>query len=179
MAAALATALGFIRLYRLPWGGSLSLKILPLLYLAVWRGPRAGAAGGLITGLVTLAIDPVILHPVQVLLDYIAPYLAIGLAGWFGRMPRTGILIVSIVRLASHVISGVVFFAAYAPPELNTQTYRFLEDFLGLSVPFLLRDSAAPWLYSFLYNGSLIVPETVIMVLLLPSLLKRLERILS
>ena len=40
---ALATLLGFIRLYRLPWGGALSLKLLPLIYLAFKHGPKAGA----------------------------------------------------------------------------------------------------------------------------------------
>lgn len=175
VAAALATVLGFIRLYRLPWGGSLSLKILPLLFLAFRRGPKAGASAGLVTGLVTLILDPVILHPVQVLLDYIFPYLSLGAAGWFRRAPRWGIFVTSVGRLGFHVLSGAIFFAAYAPPALNRQTYQILTDYLGLTLPFLLNDGITPWLYAVMYNGSLIIPEFVLMVLLLPYILKRLH----
>ena len=57
---ALAVLLGFIRLYRLPWGGCLSLKLLPLVYLAITLGPRAGLTGGLLAGLLQLSLDPVV-----------------------------------------------------------------------------------------------------------------------
>lgn len=174
VASSLATVLGFIRLYRLPWGGALSLKILPLLYLALRRGPKAGASGGLITGLVTLVLDPVILHPFQVLLDYIFPYLSLGIAGWFRGAPRWGVCVTGVIRLCFHVLSGVVFFAAYAPSGLNRQTYHFLSDYFGLTLPFLLHESMTPWLYSIMYNGSVIIPELILMMLILPYVLRRL-----
>ena len=175
--ASLATVLGFFRLYRLPWGGSVSLKLLPLLYLALRRGPKAGAAGGLITGIITLVLDPVILHPVQVLLDYILPYLSIGLAGWFRNTPRWGIFLSSVVRFVFHVLSGVVFFAAYAPSGLNRQTYQFFNEYLGLTLPSLLHEASTPWLYAILYNGSVFIPEFILMLLLVPYVIKRLSKL--
>lgn len=173
---ALAVLLGFIRLYRLPWGGSLSLKILPLVYLAVTYGPRAGMAGGLATGLVTLIVDPVILHPIQVALDYLLPYALLGIIGYFPNWPRIGILVACTLRLASHVVSGAVYFAAFTPPELNRQVYELIRDYAGITLSPLLQQWTAPWLYALLYNASVVVPETILMVLFAPPLIRRLNR---
>ncbi len=173
---ALATVLGFLRLYRLPWGGSLSLKILPLLILSLRRGPRAGALAGGLTGAITLILDPFILHPIQVGLDYFLPYVALGLTGYFAALPRMGIALTGFVRLTAHVLSGVVYFAAYAPPNINVETYEFLSNNLGVSFPWLLQAWTAPWVYSFLYNGSVVIPETVIMVVIVPLLILRLQK---
>ncbi len=176
VAVALAVLLGFIRLYRLPWGGSLSLKILPLVYLAITHGPRAGMAGGLAAGLVTLIVDPVILHPVQVALDYLLPYALIGVIGFFPSWPRLGILVAGVLRLASHVVSGAVYFAAFTPPELNRQVYELVRDYTGITLSPLLQEWTAPWLYALLYNASVVLPETILMMILAPPLIRRLNR---
>jgi len=176
VAVALAVLLGFIRLYRLPWGGSLSLKILPLVYLAITHGPRAGMAGGLAAGLVTLIVDPVILHPVQVALDYLLPYALLGTIGFFPAWPRLGILVAGVLRLASHVVSGAVYFAAFTPPELNRQVYELVRDWTGITLPLMLQEWTAPWLYALLYNASVVVPETVLMMILAPPLIRRINR---
>ena len=175
--ASLATVLGIFKLYRMPWGGSVSLKLLPLLYLALRRGPKAGAAGGQITGITTFILEPPIIFPLAlVLFDYILPYLSIGLAGWFRNSPRWGICLSIIVGLVFHVISGVLYFAAFAPPDLNRQTYQILNEYIGLSLPSLLHDSITPWLYSVLYNSSYIIPELILMLFLVPYVIKRLDR---
>lgn len=173
---ALATVFGFLRLYRLPWGGSLSLKILPLLILSLRRGPKAGAVAGGLTGAITLIMDPVIIHPVQIGLDYFLPYVAFGLTGYFSALPRMGIALTGFVRLTAHVLSGVVYFAAYAPPTISVQTHDFLSNWIGVSFPLLLQTWTVPWVYSFLYNGSVVIPETVIMVVIVPLLILRLEK---
>ncbi|MBM3265008.1 MAG: energy-coupled thiamine transporter ThiT [candidate division Zixibacteria bacterium] len=173
---ALSAVLGMLRLYRLPWGGSLSLKILPLLLLAIRRGPVSGLTAGGLAGLITLALDPFFLHPLQVVLDYFLPYMAIGMAGGFPGRPRLGIVLTGMTRLALHVISGVVYFSAYAPPEIGRQTYLFLRETVGWAPQVLTYDGAAAWVYSLLYNGSVVVPETLIMVFLLPPLATRIAR---
>ena len=172
---ALAVLLGFIRLYRLPWGGSLSLKLLPLVYLAITLGPRAGLTGGLLAGLLTLILDPVVIHPAQVLLDYLLPYSLIGVIGFFPFWPRLGIIITCFLRLISHTVSGAIYFAAYTPRLLNLQVYQLIRTDTGIDFPLIMQDWAAPWLYSLLYNGTLIIPETIIMVVIAPPLIKRLN----
>jgi thiamine transporter len=78
---ALSVVLNFIAI-RLPVsiaGGSISLTMLPIAVLALRRGLLAGAAAGLFFGLLDLLMEPFILVPAQVILDYPAPYLLFGL----------------------------------------------------------------------------------------------------
>ena len=53
---------------------------------------------------------------------------------------------------------------------------EFFNDYLGISFPPLLQAGVTPWLYSLLYNGSYIIPELVLMIVLVPYAMKRLGR---
>lgn len=149
VAAALGAVLGLIKVYTLPQGGSVTVATLPALFLALWRGPKAGATAGGVLGLLKLALGPTVVHPVQVLLDYPLPYALLGVAGLFPRYPAAGVLIGSLCRGASHALSGAIFFASYAPP--------------GVSV----------WKYSVLYNAGHVLPEALLCIVLIPILLRR------
>lgn len=144
---------------RLPYGGSISLRTLPILVMALRHGPRAGAMAGGGYGVVDFLIHPVFIHPLQVILDY---PLALGLLGtggllWRGAQPPSrwllvaGILLGSSLRLAAHFISGVVFFGEFAP------------------------EGQPVWLYSLLYNSSYMIPETILVILLMQVLLRRMK----
>jgi len=148
-AAALGAVLSLVKVYTLPQGGSVTATMLPVLFLALWRGPRAGALAGLALGVLKLTLGPVIVHPVQVLFDYPIPYALLGVAGFFRRLPALGALVASLCRLTVHTYSGAVFFASYAPP--------------GVSV----------WEYSLGYNASYLLPEAMICIVLVPILLRR------
>ena len=55
MAASLAVMLGYLmRPVRLPQGGSITLETIPLLYVALWRGPRLGVSAGLLCSVLAL-----------------------------------------------------------------------------------------------------------------------------
>lgn len=149
MAAALGVILSLIKVYRLPQGGSVTATTLPVLFLAVWRGPKAGAAAGLVLGLLKLTLGPIIVHPAQVLFDYLIPFALLGVAGFLPRYPAMGVLVGSLCRGASHTFSGAIFFASYAPPGMNV------------------------WKYSVLYNASYVLPEALICIVLVPILLRR------
>ncbi|MDR2035993.1 MAG: energy-coupled thiamine transporter ThiT [Coriobacteriales bacterium] len=179
LAIALATVLNFLQI-RLPvnlFGGSLNLSMLPLAVVALRRGALSGAVAGTIFGLIDLLIEPFFLMPLQVVLDYPLPYLLFGLGvGLFcglyhklsarvtsaatGRQLAQGSLIIvfaliigGLLRLASHVASGVVFFAAYAA------------DFFALNPTLLLAgpvDSGLNlWIYSLGYNLIYLVPSLI------------------
>lgn len=149
VAAALGAVLSLIKVYTLPQGGSVTVTTLPVLFLALWRGPEAGATAGMVLGLLKLVLGPVVVHPVQVLLDYPVPFALLGVAGFFPRYPAMGVLVGSLCRGASHAFSGVIFFASYAPPGANI------------------------WKYSVLYNASYILPEALLCIVLAPILLRR------
>jgi thiamine transporter len=158
MAVALAIVLELLSktlpLPRLPYGGSVSLRMLPILVVAFRSGWKPGCVTGILYGLVDFSISPFYFHPIQFLLDYPLAFGAVGLAGLLKGVGRIGIvagvLLGNSIRFAIHVVSGTIFFAHLAPP----------------GQPVLL--------YSIMYNISYMLPETIIDILLSQFLLKRL-----
>lgn len=73
LAIALAFVLGLIKIFQMPFGGSISLEMVPLILLALRQGPWVGIAAGAAYGFINLIMNPIILHPVQVLFDYPLP----------------------------------------------------------------------------------------------------------
>ena len=128
---ALSTVLGLIGVWQMPQGGSLSFTMLPIFVLALLRGPVVGMTAGALYGLVDLALEPYVYHPLQVLLDYPVAYALCGLAGIFASRMTTlaasdrftasfwqaslpGVILGALGRYAAHVLSGLVFFSSYA-----------------------------------------------------------------
>ena len=94
IALALATILKMLRLYHFPQGGSITLgSMVPILFIAFMYGPQVGCLTGFLYGIITLIMDPYILHPVQVLFDYPLPFMCLGLAGFFNTKSTSDILV--------------------------------------------------------------------------------------
>ena len=154
IAIALAFVLGLIKVFQMPMGGSISLEMIPLILLALRQGPLVGIVAGAAYGLLDLAIEPFVYHPVQVVLDYPLAFGALGLAGFFQPTVRGAILgtvVAVLARFFCHFVSGVVFFASYAPKGWNV------------------------YLYSAAYNAAYLVPSLVIAVVVVVVLLRALE----
>jgi thiamine transporter len=144
---ALAIVLDFFKIYKLPQGGSVTLgSMVPIILISLWYGPEIGMLTGLLFGLLSLILGPYILHPVQVLFDYPLPFLALGVAGYFRKNKYIATVIAVSLRYACHVISGVVFFADYAP------------------------EGQSPLAYSLSYNASFLSVELIICVIILALL---------
>jgi len=157
---AMATVLCFIRLYKLPWGGSVTLlSMLPICIFSIRRGVKWGLAAsfvfsliqllqGIIDGLFGWGLTPGALIAC-ILLDYILAYSAIGLAGMFGKKTLTaqitGIIVAVVVRFIVHFLSGCLLWKSYG------------ELWSGFST-----DNT--YLYSLLYNGAYMLPELIITV---------------
>jgi thiamine transporter len=154
LAVALAFVLGLITVFRMPFGGSISLDMVPLILLALRQGPWVGIVAGAAYGLLDLAIEPVALHPVQVIFDYPLAFGVLGLAGLFQPTVRGAILgtiVAVLARFLCHFVSGVVFFASYAPEGWNV------------------------YLYSAAYNAAYLVPSLLIALVVVTVLLRALE----
>ena len=153
MATALSVALGNLRFLELPNGGSISLATIPLLVLALRRGARPALLAGLAAGLIHATYGGRIIHPAQFLLDYgigsMSAALAATARGRNWLMPL-GIVLASIVQFAAYVVSGVVFFSA---------------------------STASPWIVSSIYNASVVVPETILALFMVPPVVRALDRI--
>lgn len=160
LAVALAAVLDLFRvpLPHLLYGGSLSLEGVPLLLVALHRGSRTGMLAGVTYGIVSFMIRPLVVHPVQLLLDYPVAFGLLGAGCGLARDPvmrwnsvprwqqrlrlAAGVVAGNSLRFLAHWVSGVVFFAEYAPPEQPV------------------------WLYSLVYNSSYMLPQTVSHILL-------------
>ena len=140
---------GFVPL-QMPEGGRVTLAaMVPVLFVALRRGPRVGILAGVVLGLVVLVEEPFIYHPVQVLLDYPLAFGALGLAGFFRNSPVLGVAVGIGGRFICHFVSGLVFFATFAPAGMN------------------------PALYSAVYNGWYLVPEFIISAIVMFILERR------
>ena len=134
-----ATALSFIIVYTLPQGGSITAgSMVPIIWLALRRGPKVGLFAGAVYGLIQFAIQPYFLNPVQMLFDYPLAFGILGVAGWAKKQPVLGASAGIIGRFIMHFVAGVVYWAPLYAPELN------------------------PYVYSAVYNGSYLVPELVV-----------------
>ena len=150
MMIALATILYFTRIYTFPQGGSVTLgSMIPLMLLSLRRGAKIGISAGVIYGLIILYLEPFVYNPFQVLLDYPLAFGALGLTGLFRRLPIIGVAIAMLGRFVCHFLSGIIFFASFAPPEMS------------------------PIVYSALYNGSYLGGEFVISAIIIYALLRR------
>ncbi len=160
MALALATVMSMLKLVELPMGGSLTLcSMFFITVIGYWFGFRTGLMTAVAYGILQLIIGPYIITPLQLLVDYIFAFGALGLAGLFANR-RGGLLIGYWAgvcgRFVFAFLSGMIFFGAYAA------------DY-GMSAP----------LYSALYNGIYIFAEAVLttLILLIPPVNKALKRI--
>jgi thiamine transporter len=146
---ALATALSFITFTVLPQGGSVTAgSMVPILWLALRRGPKIGMFTGAVYGVIQLVVMPYAYNPAQVLFDYPFAFGCLGLAGLFKKHPVFGVVVGITGRFVMHFISGVVWFAPMFAPELN------------------------PFVYSAVYNASYLLPEMAISVFIIYLLQK-------
>lgn len=148
---ALSAALSLVKIFEMPLGGSVTLlSMLPVCMLSIMYGCRWGlfcsfaySLTQLVMGIgsvLSWGLTPQALVG-SIVFDYLAAFTVLGLAGMFRRhgVPGYigGISAALLLRMVSHVISGVIFFASWAPEGWN------------------------PLVYSVAYNSAYMVPEIV------------------
>lgn len=149
---ALSAGLSMIRIIQLPFGGSVTLfGMLPVCMISIMYGARWGVFNAFVYSLVQLALDAGAvagwgLTPQAlvgaVIFDYIAAFSVLGLAGLFRASGIPGVLggiaLAIGLRVACHIVSGVIFFASLAPDGRN------------------------PFIYAVCYNAAHMIPEAVL-----------------
>ena len=164
---ALSFVLGYIKLFSMPQGGSVTAgEMIPIIIFALRHGNLPGIVVGALYGFVQMLFGGSIFHPVQAILDYPVAFGVLGLAGLFSSefektkkiLPATkGASLGIVLRMIAHTLTGAIFFASYAPEGQN------------------------PWAYSIIYNASYLVVEfaiTIVIIYLLRNVItKDLQRI--
>lgn len=147
---AMSYALSYLRIVRMPQGGSITpASLLPLMIYAYAFGTKKGIIVGCAYGLLQALQDPSIIHPAQFLLDYPVAFSAIGLSGIFAKNKRLeklpqvkfalGGIVGGLARFLMHFLAGSFAFAAFAGDQ-------------------------NPFLYSFIYQAGYVLPDVAITV---------------
>lgn len=154
---ALSTVLSVIKLFEMPYGGSITLaSMLPIAIIAHRYGAKRGIPTALIASLIQMLLGlknfsyfstPISLIALGVF-DYVLAFGVFGLVGIFKNRIQNqslsatvGVALASLLRYLCHVISGATIWA-------------------GLSIP-----TEAAIAYSLSYNATYMLPETIILLL--------------
>ena len=86
MAMALAFVTSYMKIFRMPWGGSITLcSMLFIVLIANWYGVKAGISVGLAYSILQFIQEPYVLSFFQVCCDYFLAFAALGAAGFFAK----------------------------------------------------------------------------------------------
>ena len=162
MAIALAYVTSYLKLFSLPWGGSVTLcSMLFIVLIGNWYGVQTGIFAGLAYGIMQFLQEPYVLSFFQVCCDYILAFAALGVAGFFAKSSHgllKGYIAAVIARGAFHALGGYLYWMDYMP-ENFPQSLKAV--------------------YPIVYNYSFLLAEAVITVIIIsiPAVVKGLGQV--
>ena len=156
--AALSIALSYVlscfRLFRMPQGGSVTPgSMLPIMLFAAAYGVGPGVVVGVVYGALQYLQGGWFLNVWQFLLDYLLAYGALGLAGLARKLPKRWGL-----------YAAIVFAAVVRALSATLAGYMFWDT--------------AFWA-SLVYNGTYLIPDTLICIVLALAVAKPVMKILQ
>lgn len=137
----------------LPFGGSITVSMLPIVYYSYRHGAAWGIGVGFTYSLLQIVLGHLSYLPKEfgalvlcLMLDYFLAFTVLGIADVFAKPFGkrrlagycTGAVAVCVLRFALSFLSGVILWGSYAPEGMNV------------------------WLYSLIYNGSYMLPNTIL-----------------
>jgi len=165
MLVAVAQILSYLKLWEMPWGGSVVLSMVPLVLYAVRWGLGPGLLASFVFGVLQFVFDGGFAIGWQSILgDYLLAFTVLGLAGLMkGRKYGvfTGGLIAGAARFLVHYVVGATIWAEYMP-----------ESFFGMTM-------TTPWIYSLLYNLAYMLPNILITLVVFGLLWKPMKKYLT
>ena len=162
IAMALAFVTSYIKIFEMPWGGSVTLcSMLFIVLIGNWYGVKTGFAVGLAYGILQFIQEPFVLSFFQVCCDYFLAFAALGAAGFFAKSSQgliKGYIAAVLARGAFHALGGYLYWMDYMPE----------------SFPQSLKS-----IYPIAYNYSFLLAEGVItiMILSIPAVSKALNQV--
>ncbi|MCI9238048.1 energy-coupled thiamine transporter ThiT [Lachnospiraceae bacterium 50-23] len=162
MAMALAFVTSYMKIFRMPWGGSITLcSMLFIVLIANWYGVKAGISVGLAYSILQFIQEPYVLSFFQVCCDYFLAFAALGAAGFFAKSSHglvKGYIAAVIARGAFHALGGYLYWMDYMPDNF----------------PQSLKS-----IYPIAYNYSYLLAEALITVIVIsiPAVARALEQV--
>ncbi|MCI5947788.1 MAG: energy-coupled thiamine transporter ThiT [Oscillospiraceae bacterium] len=152
---ALSVVLSALPVFKLPFGGSVTLfSQVPIILIGFRYGMLWGMETGLVFGVIQMMfgfnnfsyVSGIAAYLILIFADYIVAFSCLGLGGMFKKVIKNqtvaialGAAVVSLIRYLCHFISGATIWKEYA-------------------------GDMPVWKYSLEYNGSYMLPELVISV---------------
>ena len=183
IAVALAALCAAVPFLNLPFGGGFTIaSMLPIIVVAYMYGTRWGLLTGFIYSFMQMILgfntvsafflpgdsQMVWYRALLVcLIDYVIAYTVLGFGGIFRKkLGKTkalclGSIVALALRYIAHIISGAIFFGAWAEWFFTQEGFpafggAILESFSGFGLSLV---------YSVIYNGTYMIPEIIITAL--------------
>ena len=161
---ALSIVLRFVKVWKMPMGGAVTLlSMLPIMLISVKYGLKGGLPCGLLYALFNLLMGvasgdvfvyctTAVMVIICVLFDYIVPFTVLGCAAMFRKPAEklrpgnrqaadvlllAGFVLVIVARFACHYITGFSIWGQWAP------------------------EGQSKYIYSLIYNGQYMLPECI------------------
>ncbi len=137
----------------LPFGGAITVSMLPVVYYSYRRGVAWGLGVGFTYSVLQIMLGHLSYLPKDfwslslcLLLDYFLAFTVLGIADVFAKPFGkhrlagycVGAVAVCVIRFVFSFLSGVILWSSYAPEGMNI------------------------WIYSLIYNGSYMLPNTIL-----------------
>ena len=136
IAIALAFVCSYIRIFHLPFGGSVTLfSMLFIVLVGYWYGAGTGILVGLVYGILQFLQEPYFLTFIQVCCDYLFAFAALGLSGFFKDRKNgltIGYIVGAVGRGVFASIAGYAFWMSYMPenfPQALAPVYPIAYNF--------------------------------------------------
>lgn len=170
MMIALATVLSYIKFFELPFGGSITVEMIPLVIMGIRNGTKWGLFTGFVHGLIQMMMgfsnvlycETLLAQIGCILLDYILAFSILGAAKAFASPFKNsvvgnavGVAIVGFLRFVCSFLSGWLLWGSYAPEGMGAVYY------------------------SLVYNGSYMLPNTIIGIIVIILLTAKAPRIIN
>ena len=138
MCLSLAFVLSYIKLFSMPFGGSITLcSMLPIMIYAAWAGPKYGFLVAFAYAVLQFVQGTYPgIHWGSIIMDYGFAFTALGLTSLFRneKMLPIGILCAGFARMIFSCISGYILFASYAPEGMNPLLYTVIYNFMTIGI---------------------------------------------
>lgn len=140
-AIALAFLTSYIRVLKMPWGGSVTLcSMLFICLIGYWYGVKTGIMAGLAYGILQFIQEPYVLSFFQVCCDYILAFAALGLSGLFTKSKNgliKGYLFGAFMRGVFHALGGYLYWMEYMPdnfPKALAGVYPIVYNYAYIGI---------------------------------------------
>ena len=151
---AIATVLGYFRLYRFPLGGSIDFALVPILIYCLRWGPKWSLLCCFVNGVLQYVLGGGISISWQsMLLDYVVAYTLVFLCGFAAGKKLGwlwGTMLGSLGRWVSLTLSGGLLWGEYMPVE-----FTGMSSMIGLPI-------SDEWLWSMFLNGILVLAVMIV-----------------